>query len=203
MSEQERGLPPCAEQEPVRHPDAERWDNRYEIEGPSRVNSLPNALLRRYADLLPASGLALDAACGVANHGLFLAERGLRVIGLDISLVGLRFAQQQAKERGLRLSLALWDLSQPWLPPDAFDVITNFRYLERTAFPVFRQALKPGGLLFFATFMSVEPHDDHPEYYLRPGELLETFGDYEIIHHSLLPEMRHTLEQLVARKLSS
>lgn len=202
MSEQERGLPRHSEQEPVRHPDAERWDNRYEIEGPSRANSLPNALLRRYADQLPASGLALDVACGVANHGLFLAERGLRVIGLDISMVGLRFAQQQARERGLPLSLAVWDLSQPWLPPDTFAVITNFRYLERAAFPVFRQALKPGGLLFFATYMNAQPRDEHPEYYLRPGELLDTFRDYEIVHHSLLPEAKRTLEQLVARKPS-
>jgi hypothetical protein len=39
------------------------------------------------------------------------------------------------------------------LMPDRFDVILNFYYLSRLLWDTYRKALKPGGLLFFETFV--------------------------------------------------
>jgi SAM-dependent methyltransferase len=156
--------------------------------------------------LLPETGLALDAAAGVARHGLFLAECGLHVIALDISEVGLRLARESVRKQGVLLETAVLDLAQPWLPANTFDVIVNFRFLERATFPVYRQALKPGGLLFFETFVRTDPQVDYPDHYLNPGELRAAFAGFEIIHHqqtevlNSLSELVKTTESLVARK---
>ena len=137
---------------------------------------------------------------------LFLAEKGLHVIALDISLVALRLAKQRAGARSLPLEAVVYNLSNPWLPLNYFDVILNFHFLARAALPIYRQALKPGGLLFFETFQKAEQDLLVPDYYLEPGELLATFQDYEILYweENILPATdthpRRAMAQLVVRK---
>lgn len=188
------------------HPDAARWNHRYTEDGHVWQQRRPRHLLRQFAHLLPERGMALDAAAGVGLHGLFLAEHGLHVVALDVSEVGLRLARESAQKRGVWLETAVLDLAHPWLPADYFDVIVNFRFLERATFPVYRQALKPGGLLFFETFCKTEPQGDYPEHYLDPGELSQAFASFITIHHDQ-NEIRDedgclikTTEQFVARK---
>jgi tellurite methyltransferase len=188
------------------HPDATRWNQRYSEDGCNWQERRPRRLLVEFAHLLPDRGLALDAAAGVALHGLFLTEHGLHVIALDVSEVGLRLAQESAKKRGLWLETAVLDLAQPWLPANYFDVIVNFRFLERATFPVYRQALKPDGLLFFETFVKIDPQGNYPDHYLNPGELRAAFAHFTIIHHGqteILDDQSRLIkmtEHLVARK---
>ncbi len=188
------------------HEDAERWDERYAIEGQQWLSRSPRQLLETFAHLLPAQGLALDAACGVGVNALYLARRGLDVVALDISEVGLRLATRQAQSHGLRLSAAVVDLARPWLPDNHFDVITNFHFLERATLPVYKRSLNPGGCLLFETFIKIGAHTDQPDYYLEPGELRAAFAGFSVIHHgqSRLEdeqgELVRVTEQLVARK---
>lgn len=186
--------------------DASRWDERYANEGDEWRNRMPRQLLLDYAYLLPSSGFGLDAASGTAVNGLFLAARGLHVLALDISIVALRIAKQAAQERGLWLDTAVFDLTNPWLPANKFDVILNFRFLERGTFPVYQRALKPGGLLFFETFVKAGKSVVYPHHYLEPGELSSAFTSFEQLHHAMIEvegshskEVRVT-EQLIARK---
>jgi hypothetical protein len=142
----------------------------------------------------------------MANSGLFMAERGLRVIAMDISEVGLHLAVRRAQARSISLRGVVYDLSYLWLPPSCFDVSVNMYFLERSTFPVYRRALKPGGLLFFESFLKTDEGSTTPAHYLEPGELRRTFQDFEIMH---LAEVQVTgddedtgkvTEQLVARK---
>lgn len=191
------------------HPEAKRWNERYERERTQWMEREPRLLLTSYCHLLPAEGRALDAASGVGASGLFLASRGMRVFALDISEFALRLAKQRAREDNLHIEAAVYDLSNPWLPPEFFRVILNFHFLERGTIPVFRQALTPGGLLFFETFIRIGDPKDKPESYLEPGELLHKFKDFEIIHHSedikRLSECHEErgIAQLIARKPES
>ena len=188
------------------HPEAQRWDARYQRESDFWLKLEPRQLLTSNAHLLPAEGRALDAACGVAINALFLAQHGLRTFALDISEYALRLAKQRARNLNLALEAAVTDLSNPWLPADYFDVILNFHFLERATIPVYRQALKPGGLIFFDTFSKRRDRNDNPVYYLDHGELKGWFHDFEIIHYAendLLPRENHSergLAQLIARK---
>ncbi|MGC8856641.1 MAG: class I SAM-dependent methyltransferase [Anaerolineae bacterium] len=187
------------------HPDASRWDERYRQNPEQWLRRPPHQLLRAFAHLLPSRGLALDVAAGTAANGLFLAERGLCVIALDISLTGLRLAQQRARQASLPLSLAVMDLSSPWLPDHHFDVILNFYFLSRPLLQRYHQALKPGGLLFFETYLKDPLHTS--EHYLESGELHRAFAAWEILYSQEGPRRGHReadttrrIAQLVACK---
>jgi tellurite methyltransferase len=185
--------------------DAIRWNERYESEGRQRQEGEPSRLLRAFVHLLPPTGLVLDAAAGVGVNALFVAGQGLPVVALDISEVGLRLLQQRALALGVRVETAVFDLTHPYFPPNCVDVILNFRFLERATFTAYRQALRPGGLLFFETFVHVA-EEETPDYFLQPGELHRTFADFETIHYEAAalyghhPGQGRYVTQLIARK---
>ena len=185
---------------------AEHWDERYQRERDFWLERQPRQLLKSFAHLLPSEGRALDAASGMAINGLFLAQHGLKVFALDISEYALNLARQRARSEETILEAAVYDLSNPWLPAAYFNVILNFHFLERAAIPVYRQALTPGGLIFFDTYVRLNDREDIPIYYLEPGELLSGFEGFEVIHYAeeFLPQSEshgeRGIAQLVARK---
>ena len=124
---------------------------------------------------------------------------------MDISEVGLRLLRQRASELGVEVATAVFDLTQPIFPPNCVDTILNFRFLARSAFAAYRQALRPGGLLFFETFVHTGAGDT-PSYFLEPGELYRAFADFEIVHALETAVRGHRsgkmrpVAQLIARK---
>ena len=184
----------------VSHPDARKWNHKFRQAGQSWLDNGPHPFLLEVVSTLPKDGLALDAAAGVGLNGLFLAKRGLQVIALDISEVGLRLAQQQARAQKLNMDTAVVDLSNIWLPANQFDVILNFRFLERATFSQYKRSLKPGGWLVFETFLRRETASTHPQYYLRPGELRLAFADFEINHYLETTGRQKNVAQLLAQK---
>ena len=189
----------------TKHPDALKWNGRYQTDGPYRQQGHPSRMLQAFVHLLPDNGVVLDAAAGVGVNSLFVARQGISVVALDISEVGLRLLRQQAAELGVGVETAVFDLTQPYFPANCVDAILNFRFLERAAFAAYRQALRPGGLLFFETFVHTG-EEESPAYFLEPGELHHAFADFDLIHsaETTIPghrsgRMRH-VAQLVARK---
>ncbi len=187
------------------HPDAKKWNGRYAIEGAKWLKNAPNQLLQKWLPHLPRNGLALDAASGVSVNGLALAQHGLRVFALDISEVGLQLARQLFAKNGLRVETAVYDLAHPWFPPNSLDVVINFRFLERATFPIYRQAIKPGGWLLFETFVKTDCRATYPSHYLDQGELLAEFSDFQIYENNQVEIWRgnklyKTSEMLVAQK---
>jgi tellurite methyltransferase len=156
--------------------DAIKWNERYR----SETFHGPRDFLIEQAQHLPARGLALDIAMGLGGNTGFLIERGLRVIGVDISEVGVR----RAKEHWPALMAAVIDLTQYRWPPCSFDVILNFYYCQRDLWSRFRSMLKPGGVLIMETLtietLRVRP-DYQPDYLLQPDELRRAFIDWEVL----------------------
>jgi tellurite methyltransferase len=159
--------------------DAVRWNHRYQTRDRSVAPS-PRAFLVEHADLLPRDGRALDVAMGLGGNAAFLVARGLNVVGVDLSEVAAR----EAKARWPDLHVALADLPHLGLPRAAFDVIINFYFLDRGLWPIYRRALRPGGVLIIETLtqdiLSLHPDID-PAHLLKPGELRAAFQDWDIV----------------------
>jgi SAM-dependent methyltransferase len=164
--------------------DRTRWNEKWGQYGENRWR--PHPLLRQYERLL-AGGAAVDVACGRGQNSLWLAQRGYRTLGVDLSEVALRQGRQTAVAQQLdsQISFVQTDLDY-WRPaPASCDLIVVFRFLERRLFPHLRAALRPGGLIFYETrclgLCEREP-EANPDYLLKPGELVGYFQDWQILH---------------------
>jgi tellurite methyltransferase len=82
-----------------------KWDERYR--SGEHVTKEPSPLLiKATKDVKP--GRALDIACGVGRHAIYLAEQGWQVTAVDSSRVGIEILQQRwtelsARERSARI----------------------------------------------------------------------------------------------------
>jgi len=192
----------------AKHPDAERWNARYQDEAEAWLERQPRGLLLQNMALLPETGLVLEAASGVAANGLYLAKHGFRVFALDVSETALALAIRRARRLGVTLSAAVVDLAAIWLPEAHFDVILNFYFLQRPALSIYGRALKPGGLLFFETFLRREGSSCRLEHYLEPGELRCAYQGWDMLYWAEEPRaspeigQSRMVEKLIARKPS-
>lgn len=98
------------------------------------------------------SGAVLDVGCGAAGHvGRFVADRGARVIGVDLSPRSVALAQR--RHPGLRFVAA--DMHGLPVATGACDGVVAFYALIYTADPrpalaELRRVLRPGGWLLLA-----------------------------------------------------
>ncbi|UCG22852.1 MAG: methyltransferase domain-containing protein [Chloroflexota bacterium] len=164
--------------------DRDRWNNKWASAGDDTY--LPHPLLIENAGYL-TGGEALDLACGRGQNAIWLGRQGYRVLGVDISPVALQFAQSEAAAQELthRVSFQIVDLDA-WLPPpNSYDLICVFRFLDRRLFGPIREGVRSGGLVFYST-RHLGALDRHPSateaYLLRPGELAVAFSDWHILH---------------------
>lgn len=165
--------------------DKAKWDARYEKSDLAR-ESEPAEFLLSNARYLPARGLALDLAAGEGRNSVFLAERGLDVIALDISRRGLEKCLRIARKRQVSVEAAAVDLRAFPLPRKIFDVVVVFNYLQRNLAKDIIEGLKPGGLLIYETMttdmLKFRP-EFNPDFLLRHGELFNMFRELRVIKY--------------------
>lgn len=156
-----------------------KWNQKHrEIEA---KNVGPSETLLEYHQLAPGKR-ALDIACGLGRHSKFLASQDYSVDAVDISDYAI------GKLSGmLGIEATQIDIDGYTPPPNTYDLICNFFFLERRLFGPIVEALTPGGILIFETFAK---HPDHelPEntqvdHYLCQGELKEAFKSLRTLHY--------------------
>ena len=114
-----------------------------------------------YYEILKQEGLsprtAVDLACGTGSVTAILAQRGLQVIGVDMSEEMLTVASQKAGEAGLTPWFICQSLQQLRLPRavdlavcalDSLDYITNPDDCKEAIRRVYKY-LNPGGIFIF------------------------------------------------------
>ena len=165
----------------------------------------PVPLLTEYAHLLPSNGSALDLACGKGRNAIFLAQRGLEVIGIDRSDEALAEAKRAAQEAGVQMKVK-WvteDLETSTLLKNHYDVITCFYYRDPNLYPQIFAALRPGGILFYETFTLDQLQHDFgprdPDHLLAPGELPRVFQRLELLFYREMA-LEKAVAGLIARK---
>src|SRR5574341_400067 len=150
----------------------QHWNARYQplVRAPQAAR-----VLWENQHLLPATGRALDLACGAGGNALLLAAHGLETWAWDIADAALARLQAVAQQRGVVLHAAVRDVVACPPLPGSFNVIVVSRFLERRLAPALIQALTPAGLLFYQTFTRVTAGavwgPTNPAYRLAPQEL--------------------------------
>jgi len=190
------------------------WDKVYTSpDGKVPVN--PSTLvLEATANL--KSGVALDVGMGNGRNAIYLARKGWKVTGVDISQAAVKQAQAEAAKLKVEFDARAGDIERMDIGRDKYDLIICM-YIHMV--PVrnakkFIDALKPGGLLIVeghhadAQAMGLRPVSGGPPGYMN-NQLLRAFERLRIIRYedrttqaewSNGPEDRAPIVRLVARK---
>ena len=121
----------------------------------------PNTL-RMLNAVHPESGAhIIDFACGAGVHSAWLAARGAKVTGVDLSPNSIRVARQVADRLGLDIEFLVADIETMELPPGGFDGMVGHWALHhldtKTMAPVLARAIKPNGVAAFEETMALNP----------------------------------------------
>ncbi|MCS4534585.1 class I SAM-dependent methyltransferase [Neisseria montereyensis] len=140
-----------------------KWDERYQTEE-YVFGTEPNEFIARIEPYLPSEGKALDLATGEGRNGIFLAQHGLDVEGVDMSAKGLEKAQNLADEKGVRFHTRLADITAMEWPSEYYEIVTSVfcHFTEPVRTRTMQKivgSLKPGGL-----FAGVFYHPDQIGY---------------------------------------
>jgi tellurite methyltransferase len=136
--------------------------------------------------LLPRTGLALDVAAGRGRHSLVLADAGLTVVAVDYSQEAMANLRMLVRARTAAIWPVIADLDSFCLADSTFDLIVNVNFLDRTLFPKFFRALKPGGMLVAETFLIDQATIGHPRerrFLLDHYELRDLVGGLELLRY--------------------
>jgi tellurite methyltransferase len=161
-----------------------KWNARYRDLEPDAAR--PAQVLSENLHLLPAAGGALDLACGLGGNALLLARHGLNVCAYDLSIVAVDKLNAYAQRQGLSLRAQCRDVQKAPPEPERFDVLVVSYFLARELTDYLIDALRPGGLLFYQTF--IRDHVDavgpsNPAFRLESNELLKLFAPLKLVFY--------------------
>lgn len=139
------------------------------------------------ADLWPRHGRVLDVACGRGRNALALARAGLLVRAVDRSPEAIAGLREAARRWSVTIDAEVVDLeTDP--PPDLgqaiYDAVLVFNYLHRPLMPAIRNAVRPGGRIFYETFTTRQAERGRPRnpaFLLRAGELRELMAPWVVL----------------------
>lgn len=134
------------------------WDERYASDE-YVYGTEANGFLAEHAALL--RGPVLSLAEGEGRNAVFLAARGLDVLGVDGSAVGLAKAQKLAATKGVSIRTEIVDLAAYAPPAASFGaVVSIFAHLPPPArkrlHRLVEQALVPGGVILLEGYAKAQ-----------------------------------------------
>jgi tellurite methyltransferase len=167
--------------------DRVRWDAYYR-ERKNQPLPPPDPLLLQWTPPVPEGETrrALDAAAGLGQNGIWLAQQGYTTDVMEVSRVALSRARAEATMRNLRnVNLLQTDFDDFDLSEQYYDVICIFRYLKRDMMRQIKAATVPDGRIIYETFnlhyLDLVP-EFNAEFLLNSGELHQMFSDWTILH---------------------
>ena len=200
------------------NPQIAKWEQRYRTNSQQEVSPPSPPLPQAISGIKP--GTALDLACGVGRHTLWLASLGWHVDAVDGSMFAIKQLQQRSVTAGYRDRLAPFvaDLeAESCMFPirkNHYDLIVDCYFLHRPLFNKIRDGIRPGGLFVAALHIPTKPDAStenrkrgHHNYLLKPGELLALaeHWQWDILHSCERPAPAEALDQpgtaeLIVRK---
>ncbi len=153
--------------------------------------------VRRFAPEVAAGGAVLDLACGSGRHGRLFLEAGHRVSFLDRDLSGVADLKDAPNVELIEADIE----AGPWpLDSRAFAAVIVTNYLWRPLYPQIVNAVQPGGLLVYETFLRGNERfgkPRNPDHLLVPHELVRLCQDAFEIRAFEQGEMNGSLKQRI------
>jgi 2-polyprenyl-3-methyl-5-hydroxy-6-metoxy-1,4-benzoquinol methylase len=182
--------------------DRRHWDRLYNTQS-YVYGKEPAAFLRDNLKLLP-QGKVLDIAMGEGRNAVFMARKGFKVEGVDISEVALRKARRLAKDNHVAVSTINADLNTYVIKPESYDVILNIDYLQRSLIPQIKKGLRKGGIVVFENYTIDQLQNTQEQlpvdYLLNKGELKELFKDFQVLVYRETNDGKEARASLIARR---
>lgn len=134
------------------------WDEAY-INGSFRDMwdlSFPSQELVAFIATInfPKETVGLDVGCGAGRETVFLAQHGLNMIGVDISVEALRIAAERAKEAGVQVDWRYGNVLDLPIEDHSIDFVNDrgcFHSIAEEKRDQFAREIariiKPGGLM--------------------------------------------------------
>ena len=127
-------------------------------------------------DEVPGMGNALELGCGKGHLARLLAEKGYRVLGVDISPAAIQWAEEKTVDAGLKVKYLALDLTQSGvLSGKAFDLIVDGNCLHciidqdrQTFLANVHRLLKADGIFFVYSKCSLSAKDEVVEFEGKP-----------------------------------
>lgn len=166
-------------------PTQEKWDKIY---GKSREQVVPAmAVVQENLHLLPASGVGLELACGLAANSFALAEHGFEMDAWDISPVAIQQVNRRAAVESVLVKGVARDVIKQPPEDEYYDLVVVSHFLDRNIVPAIVNCLKPGGLVLYQTFTQTRVSESGPsnmEFRLADNELLHLFAGFKVLAYA-------------------
>lgn len=133
------------------------------------------------ADSFPTDGHGLEVACGRGAAAVWLARRGMQVVGVDVSATAIAAARVLADAYAPAGScdFVVADLDDGLPPGPPADVVLCHRFRDSRLDGAIVDRLAPGGLLAISALSEVGA--DPGPFRVRAGELRSAFSALDVI----------------------
>jgi SAM-dependent methyltransferase len=166
------------------------------------ARGVPLPWIVQWAGLVAPGVPLLDLAAGHGRHAFFFAERGHRVTAVD------RDTGRLPVHPNIEPLTADLEDGSPWpLAGRRFGAAVVTNYLHRPLLPALIDAIEPGGVLLYQTFMEGNERfgkPGSPDHLLRDGELLELVrGAFSVTAYEarLISGPMAMVQRIAARRL--
>ncbi len=197
------------------------YDERYARPGlywGSQPTRLARDLVRTVRSLPRPPRTLVDLGSGEGRDSIYFARRGYRVVGVDISSVGVRKAERRAARLGVHVRFLVGDLRTYRLrrPVDVVfssGALNNLpRRIRAARFEHFKANTSPGGINAVNADVAkpyIPPQSTNPwATPFRSGELLGYYGDWQILDSAQVEFVSHSggvphrkaMDVVIARK---
>lgn len=166
------------------------WDGHYE-QRPFVGGKAPSPFLLKMLPRLQ-KGQVLDIAMGEGANAVYLAQKGCKVEGFDISAVACQHAHTLARDTGVEINVKCTDMDLYLFGIMCHDAIimTFFRPAVLRYYPEIIKSLKQGGTLLIESYLvgampaAIPREEGYRNYYFNSNELLSHLKGLQLLYYS-------------------
>jgi SAM-dependent methyltransferase len=159
------------------------WDGAYRVPEPPWDIGRPQPIVVEIADAGAFRSPVLDAGCGTGENALFLAARGLEVVGVDAAPTAIERARAKAVERDLPARFEVGDALELSTLGRAFAAVLDcglfhtFGDADRRHYvSSLSSVVEPAGIVHVLCFSDREPWGGGPRR-ITKAEIRQAFAD--------------------------